>query len=457
MRWWALWVACGVVSTGAHAAAPPPFYEYVLVLPGKAAPPSLADVREALAASGQGITHHRLAIPDDLRHWDGHGPALVAFEARDLPASALDGARTADTGDDVREQLHLPAGRGAHALAVMIGVPPPRDVPAYAEALRITMAAARRAHAPVAWDGETREFVWIEELDHRLAEAQPPAPGLPARPTPLLAGMGSLDRIEPLPDGGERVEGLRRIGLPDIEIPHWTGRLGEGRLSLAIARLVVSGAVAAAPCTRFALRADSEAFTEAFAPLPGRPGGAAPLAFACEHAARQAPAWAPRALVVTFPRSGGGSDEENHAAVMAALLPTRFTGLAPDRAAAVEAASARARQRFAQLAVRRPDVADARLVAVTDLVDPRTWVEVRGWQADGQGFLGRRLTGDPRHGGEPWRFDPPRIYEGQPVLFSDSDVATGSVEDFLVLDANGHATAGGEAVDLLARERAAAR
>lgn len=176
--------ALAVLASGVAWSAPAPFFhEYVLYLPDKAASPTLAQVRDVLAAGGHAVTHHRLASADEVRHWDGHGIVPLAFEARDLPARSLDDARSADTGDDVREQLHLPASQGPRTLAVMIGVPPPRDLPAYVQALRVTMEAARVDHAPVAWDGELGEYVWIQELANRLADAQRPAPRQPATPS----------------------------------------------------------------------------------------------------------------------------------------------------------------------------------------------------------------------------------------------------------------------------------
>lgn len=417
---------------------------------------------QALARIPPGLGHHRVDAPAALRRWDGRAPIPVALEMRRLEGRFVDEGEIFDTGEPLREVVSTPHPEPVSALAVMIGVPRGPDVAAYVEALRLTAIVASALRAPAFLDVETGELRRVNSLEERMHDGWR-GDGVPVsgHNPPRLTIMDGITAYEELPTGGLRTRGLRKLGLPDLELADWLPGTSAFWVIEALGNLMISGKVSAARGAEIVVSADEPEVRQALHDQ-ARPGAIAPLRFAGRTG--KGAGKAADVLRVEFPGPAGTHLYERQALFLDSLRPSRYPALGAADAKAVSLAIARAKSRvrelrseFASLQARgtrvfaasRMDLVLKHPAPVAAGNDWVTWDQVVSWSPDGSILL-RRWKGDPRAGGQVVRHQPPiRIGELE-FEYQDSEVDDFRIEDFLLIDNRGDAT-GGEVVALIER------
>lgn len=446
---------CAAITLlAAGAAAGERHYEYLLLLRG--APTPAETLQRAQAALSAPLRQHRLVDAATLRAWDGRGLPPLALETRQLEGQTVDELEIGETGEPVRQLLRRPRPAPVAALALMVGVPAERDLPAYLEALRVGATLARALTAPAFIDVETggdarlsRRFA--ERLHEGVAgSAQPVSADNP----PPLSIMDGLTNFEPHGPDGLRTRGLRRLGLPDLLIDDWIPTAPPFWLLQGVGGLLTAGRLPAQAGQRVPLRGDDKLLERLlFGGL--RPGARAELELA---------AAGPRLLRIELPPGEAGRHPyEQQALLMETVFRSRYPGLPAEQALGLVQAVARSkaglrdlRARFAALRAEgsrvfistRFDLLVAESLKSGKPASP-IWEEVIGWSGNRLLEL-RRWEGDPRSGGQPLRYRPPLQVGDKRYEYSESSFEDHGVDDWLLIDRQGRVQ-GGEATRWLQR------
>lgn len=431
---------------GAALAGGPRHTEYLLLLRGT--PDAAQTLQRAQAALSAPLRHHRGVDAATLRAWDGQGLTPLALEARELAGSDIDTLEIGETGEPVRQLLRRPRPAPVAVLALMVGVPQRLDLAAYLEALRVGAILSRALAAPAFIDVETggdarRSGRFAERLNEGVAGGERP---IGADNPPSLSIMDGLTNFEPLGANGLRTRGLRRLGLPDLLIDDWLPTAPPFWLLQGAGGLLAAGRVPAQSGQRLPLRGDDPLLQRLlFGGL--RPGAQAELVLADAG---------PALLRLALPGPDTGRHAyEQMAALQESLFRSRYPSLPAAQALQLAQAVARSqsglrelRERFSALrkAGYRLFVSSRFDLLVTEAdktgkpVTP-LWDEVLSWSADRIIEL-RRWQGDPRTGGQVFRYRPPLQVGDQRYEFADSSLQDHGLEDWLLIDRDGRAQGG---------------
>jgi hypothetical protein len=468
------------LTSCAHAAAPPKapdsWTEYEVWLPSRpGALSTTVDLRAWLANRPPAQRRHRVATPDEARHWNGMGDIPIAVERRPLTAARIDGQAGPVEMEGAREALALAPGQGSELVAILSGVPLSPDVDAWRESAAWTLEVARRAKAPLVDDRELDEVMSLKVFT--LMQA---APGPDLRSPVSMSS--TLTEIKFTPQGGLRLQGLRRAGLPDVLITRRYGALEPYDLLLTIGQMLVAGSLAARPCSDFVVHTDGKEWHEVNG-SSGRPGGVVALGFACDegraardHRERNTHATgsrtvssraamrtggAPDVLTLRFPVPAGHPEDERFMRAMVDSGNWPVSQWPRDDEVALATATSRALQRYEEAYDQPQGKGHPRVIVVRGLRTPgrralenvEYW-EVMTWRDESGSTLARQLTGDPRAGAG-WRRYPPGTQVGDSNLeFVERNIVQGDIEDVLFIDDKGRVQ-GGDAMALVQAHTAA--
>lgn len=439
-----LFASCAVAAQGVPAQR---HYEYLLYLKADAVRDPVAVARANLPTA---MARHHPVTPAALRAWNGQGQIPLAVESRSLSGKVVDEIGISDTGEPLRKVLGLAPNKPATVLAIMIGIPPGRDIAAYAEALQASVNIAQALKAPAFEDRETLELLRIQGLVERLRSGQkgrqlPVSAANPPKFT-IMGGFTALSRME---GGGVRTGGMRKAGLPDLVLGDWIPALTDTLVFDALVDRMLAGKIAPQPGSGFEIRIgemDVEGGLDSYA----RAGASAPLRFASAANAPQLPG----TLAIEFPGPPELDLYQRQILFAYALIGSPYRTLAPARARELSLAVARSQSqmralypRWRQLQKKGARVFVAARMDLAVKGEAVLWHELLNWESDGQ-MLWRRWKGDPRAGGVVERLDKPFTLDGQTHYFIDSDARAGDVEDILIIDQHGKAS-GGEVTKLL--------
>lgn len=423
-------------------------YEYTFLLRDQATPDVLARARAALPST---LAHHRLVDPATLARWDGKGVPPMALALRSKPLSEIRLQETFETSEPLGKVMGLRPSDTVALVDVMIGVPPQLDVPAYIEALTLSLAVGKALRAPAFTDSETGELQLIGNLGARLRWGlRGEQRAISVTNPPALTIMGGITQLERLADEGRRTNGLRKLGLPDIALERGVPGISHLWLMQTAGNLLISGKVSPTIGTVMTFRTeDPEVAAELYG--GGRPGGVGRVRLATSELTPGP------VLRLEIEGPPGLHEFERQMLFYSAMGRSRYPSLSDPQEATVLRAIGRAKARVAELQPKLEELrrTGTRIFFVYNVEallkdlrggDPQAaqqaWNEFIGWTEHDGYTRTRRWQGDPRRGGTPG--------EGE------SHMPIGSVEDVLVIDARGKAQ-GGEVIELLERFVAEAR
>jgi len=423
----------------------PQYYEYILYLGPRTAQDPVAVAQAKLPAT---LAQHRQITPSALRAWNGQGKTPFALELRSFTGKTIDQGEIFDTAEPLREVVGVRSPKPVTGLAVMVGVPNGLNIPAYVEALRLTVEAAKALQAQAFTDGETGALYRIDGLAERLSAGQQGRnqPVSVLNP-PAVTIMGGITALVHTQNGGVELHGMRKAGVPDLSLGDWIPGVTETLIFDVVGNRMLAGKIPPRPGAAFEVRVGEPGVADEL-DLYGRPGAAAPLRFADQRSNGN--------LRIEFPGPAKLDLYQRQTLFLNALVPSRYVTLAPAKQQELSLAIAGVKSQMRNLRASFPVLRNAgtRLfvasrmdLQIRDLKAMVVWSEVISWDRNGQ-MVWRRWRGDPRAGGVVERWEKPVTIDGQTYVYIDSDMDEGHVEDLLILDSSGK-SAGGEVESLI--------
>ena len=436
--------ACSAFAGNSKA---PQYYEYILYLGPRTAQDPVAAAQAKLPAT---LAQHRQITPSALRAWNGQGKTPFALELRSFTGKTIDEGEIFDTAEPLREVVGVRSPKPVTGLAVMVGVPNGLNIPAYVEALRLTVEVAKALQAQAFTDGETGALYRIDGLAERLSAGQQGRnqPVSVLNP-PAVTIMGGITALVHTQNGRVELHGMRKAGVPDLSLGDWIPGVTETLIFDVVGNRMLAGKISPRPGATFEVRVGEPGVADELE-LYGRPGAVAPLRFADQRSNGN--------LQIEFPGPPELALYQRQTLFINGLMPSPYPTLSPDKAQELSLAIAGAKNQTRNLRASFPVlrkvgtrlfIASRLDLPLSDATEKVVWNEVISWDRNGQ-MVGRRWRGDPRAGGVVERMDKPITVGDQTFIYIDSDMNEGDVEDLLIVDPSGN-SAGGEVESLIKR------
>jgi len=341
----------------------------------------------------------------------------------------------------------------------MIGVPPPRDVDSFVEALQVGASIAKILNAPAVHDVETGQLLSREIFEEQLyygRSARKERMLVSSTNPPQLLGVSSSVTSGDQSIEGSRTLGMRKLGLPDVLLEDWLPGNSDYWVFDIFCNLLLSGKAPTTAGSSWSIHTDEPEVASA---LHGSQQAGRSIEVTWLDGDKDGNEVWPHSLAIGFAGGRELQPYERHALFSEAFWGSDYPALPPAKARELMLAVARAKTKVRELRDRFKHYRETgtRIFVVSHvdwLVEKKLgiysgnpidhWGEVVKWSGDG--YTNTILwDDDPRSGGKEQRYQTPAFLAGQLVEEESDDY---DYDDVLLIDAQGTVT-GGEVIELV--------